>query len=437
MSAHPSASLVQSLGDEGTVTLVMFPRGVGEPLCTGGALDHGAGGGSVGACLALVRALCIGRVAHVTQRLPNPLIVPQVIGGTTWHKIPLTIENLIIGDFGAGAAMITFGAILGKCNLQQLFFLVFWEMFLWGLNESIGVQKYKATDMGGSMFVHAFGAYYGVAATWFFQPKRTAESKNLQDGYISEVTALLGSIFLWMYWPSFNGALAVGAPQHRVVVNTVLSIGGSCVGAACVARWLFGKLEMEIMVNATLAGGVAIGSASDIITDPWATMTVGLCAGAFSAFSFQRIGPFLSRTINLQDTCGVNSLHGMPGILGAIVSIIAIAMSNSQGFPSDYFPKVAAGGSLGDQCAAQAYALLTTLGIAVAGGLSGGFIASLQPWHPVHALFRDDDHFWEVVNRYGALCGGDLPLAIWDHLVATRLVPVRRIPHPQQCLIFQ
>jgi len=33
---------------------------------------------------------------------------------------------MIVGDFGAGAAMITFGVLLGKANLQQLMFLVFW-----------------------------------------------------------------------------------------------------------------------------------------------------------------------------------------------------------------------------------------------------------------------------------------------------------------------
>jgi hypothetical protein len=35
-----------------------------------------------------------------------------------FKKISIGIENLIMGDFGAGAAMITFGAILGKCNLH-------------------------------------------------------------------------------------------------------------------------------------------------------------------------------------------------------------------------------------------------------------------------------------------------------------------------------
>jgi ammonium transporter Rh len=41
-------------------------------------------------------------------------------------------------------------------------------MIFYGLNEAIGFLSFKATDMGGSMFVHTFGAYFGVAASYFF-----------------------------------------------------------------------------------------------------------------------------------------------------------------------------------------------------------------------------------------------------------------------------
>lgn len=174
----------------------------------------------------------------------------------------------------------------------------------------------------------------------------------MKSSYESELVAIVGSIFLWMYWPSFNGALASGVTQHRVVINTVLAISGSCIASACVARVLFGKLEMEIMLNATLAGGVAIGSASDLIVTPWAAMFVGFLGGVLSSIGFQKIGPFLADTINMQDTCGVNSLHGMPGIFGAIVSAIVIAGISDKGFPSDYFPVIAGGGSAADQAAA-------------------------------------------------------------------------------------
>ena len=125
-------------------------------------------------------------------------------------KLNVGVDSLIKGDFGAGAAMITFGAILGKCNLQQLFFLIFWEMIFYGLNEAILMKKVGALDMGGSIVIHEFGAYFGLAASYFFQPSRSAKSKNAVSNYSSEVIALVGTIFLWMYWPSFNGALASG-----------------------------------------------------------------------------------------------------------------------------------------------------------------------------------------------------------------------------------
>ena len=86
-------------------------------------------------------------------------------------------------------------------------------MIWWALNEAIGVQLLQGTDMGGTMFVHTFGAYFGVAASFFFQPDRSKVSNNLKDSYQSNTVACIGSIFLWIYWPSFNGALAVGSQQ--------------------------------------------------------------------------------------------------------------------------------------------------------------------------------------------------------------------------------
>lgn len=97
----------------------------------------------------------------------------NVFGGT-WNKVEINFTSLVLGDFGAAAAMITFGALLGKCNLFQLLFLVTWEMFCFSFNEGICVHLLGITDMGGSMIVHAFGAYYGLAATYFFQPNRAA-----------------------------------------------------------------------------------------------------------------------------------------------------------------------------------------------------------------------------------------------------------------------
>jgi len=56
---------------------------------------------------------------------------------------------------------------------------------------------------------------------------------------------------------------------------------------------------MEIMLNASLAGGVAIGSSCDLVTQPWVAMTIGLVGGILSSIGFQKIGPWLTEKTGL------------------------------------------------------------------------------------------------------------------------------------------
>ena len=125
-----------------------------------------------------------------------------------WEKISLDITQLIVGDFGAGAVMITFGAVLGKLSLSQLWFLATLEIIFYALNETICVLEFKAVDMGGSMYVHTFGAYFGLAASYFFKRKEAKDHEKCEGDYNSQLVAMIGTLFLWMFWPSFNGALA-------------------------------------------------------------------------------------------------------------------------------------------------------------------------------------------------------------------------------------
>ena len=161
----------------------------------------------------------------------------------------------------------------------------------------------------------------------------------MQSSYQSEMVAVVGSIFLWMFWPSFNGALAEGTTQHRIMVNTTLAIVGSVLSACMTSRILFGKLDMEIVLNATLAGGVAVGSSCDMVCEPWAAIAIGMAGGILSAVGFAKIGPWLADSkLALQDTCGVHSLHGMPGVFAAIISMIYLCtLEGKKQFPKSYF----------------------------------------------------------------------------------------------------
>jgi len=69
--------------------------------------------------------------------LVNPFF-HQVFKGD-FYKIKLDITSLIAADFGAAAVMISFGGILGKCNLAQLCVMAFFELIFYSINEAIGI----------------------------------------------------------------------------------------------------------------------------------------------------------------------------------------------------------------------------------------------------------------------------------------------------------
>jgi ammonium transporter Rh len=85
---------------------------------------------------------------------------------------------------------------------------------------------------------------------------------------------------------------------------------------------------MEDILNATLAGGVAIGAPCGVLYLPGVALAIGAIAGAISVIGFKFLAPKLSETIELHDSCGVHNLHGIPGIIGGISSGIIIACYN-------------------------------------------------------------------------------------------------------------
>jgi ammonium transporter Rh len=146
---------------------------------------------------------------------------------------------------------------------------------------------------------------------------------------------MVGTLFLFAYWPSFNGALGSGTTAQRAIINTYLSIACSVIASIVVSKIVHGgKLNMEIVLNASLAGGVAVGSAADLIITPAGSMIAGFIVGAISAFGFAYLSAFVKKHLKLHDTCGVLNLHGIPGVIGALISSI-IAYRTGSTFGND------------------------------------------------------------------------------------------------------
>ncbi|XP_033991422.1 ammonium transporter Rh type A [Trematomus bernacchii] len=306
-----------------------------------------------------------------------------------WHmtdgKIKISIFKLINADFSTATVLISFGAVLGKTSPVQLLIMTILEITIFSINEHLVAEVFEANDVGASMIIHAYGAYFGLAvARVLYRPGLKNGHDNEGSVYHSDMFAMIGTVFLWMFWPSFNSAIAEpGYAQLTAVINTYLSLAACVLSAYAVSSLVEhkGKLDMVHIQNATLAGGVAVGTCADMNIGPFGAMLIGFVAGIVSTLGFKYLTPILSSHLRIQDTCGVHNLHGMPGILGGLAGIVAVALGKKEG------------GSV----LMQGAALASSLGFALFGGAITGFIMKLPFWgQPPDQNCYDDSLYWEV-----------------------------------------
>lgn len=111
---------------------------------------------------------------------------------------------------------------------------------------------------GGTIIIHTFGAYFGLAVSWMIGVPNAKLAAASQNSNVSDVFSLVGTIFLWIYWPSFvSGPLiANAATQQRAAVNTVLALIGSTMTTFILSPMLDGnsKFRPVDIQNAVLAG---------------------------------------------------------------------------------------------------------------------------------------------------------------------------------------
>ena len=159
---------------------------------------------------------------------------------------------------------------------------------------------------------------------------RSADGHAMPDfSYHSDLFSFIGTIFLWIYWPSFNGVTAIPEFQERAIVNTILGLLSSCIVAFYISqRVRGGHFDAVDIQNATLAGGVAMGTSAMNPIHPFGALLLGGVAGAVSTLGFKFLLLRLEEK-GIHDTCGIHNLHGMPGLIGGVAGIVVAAIADA------------------------------------------------------------------------------------------------------------
>lgn len=246
--------------------------------------------------------------------------------GVFGEPAELKMDRLILAQFCAASMLIAMGAFLGRLKMSQYLIMALMFVPSYMLNEWIMldngmgiIPKGLLIDTGGSIVIHQFGAYFGLGV---IVRMTTSEDfmKKIESDKLSNQFSMLGSMILWIFWPSFCAAPAPVSQMPQAAINTVLSLCAATVSTYIASTMIRKKILIEDMANAALAGGVAIGS-SCAHTTPRAALVLGFIAGILSVIGFAFIQPRVQRALKGIDTCGVHNLHGMPGILGGLAAI--------------------------------------------------------------------------------------------------------------------
>lgn len=315
-----------------------------------------------GFLMVFVRRYGFGAITgtYLVVAVSLPLYILLRANGVFGHALePHTLNALLFAELATATALIAMGAVLGRLRVFQYALLALLLVPLYLLNEWIVLDDaFGLTagfqDTAGSIVIHAFGAYFGLAMsivlTTAYQRGQPIQSDPTSDRF-----AMIGSAVLWLFWPSFATALVPLEQMPQTVVNTLLALCGATIATYFVSTAVNnGKTSMVDMANAALAGGVAIGSVCDVV-NPVGAFAIGLLAGTISVIGYRYILPMLESKLNLYDTCGVHNLHGMPGLLGGFSALLVV-------------PGIAA---------VQLTGIGITLVIALTGGLVAGILIKL------------------------------------------------------------
>lgn len=304
------------------------------------------------------------------------------------------IYQMIEALYAVAAVLITFGGIIGKVTPLQLLILTLIELIFYSFNNQIFlVGALEVADAGGTIIIHMFGAYFGLSVSYILGHNNEVP----KQGYVPDMFAFIGTLFLWIYWPSFvGGALEPGSDdQQKAVIFTILALASSSTVAFSLSSILDENNEFRPvdLQNASLAGGVAIGAVANLTLNPIVACIIGCIAGAVSTFGFAKLQSIIENKFGLHDTCGIHNLHGMPSIIGGIFSVIGAAHKQNLDSESEIYeshPHNAWGYQLA--------AILITLGFSILTGTLTGYILKLVDGKSTQPRFKDNAS-WKVESE--------------------------------------
>ncbi|HCG68530.1 MAG: ammonium transporter [Eubacteriales bacterium] len=176
-------------------------------------------------------------------------------------------------------------------------------------------------DFAGSNCIHMVGGICALIGAAMLGPRIGKFTKK--DGKVVKVNAIpghnitigcLGVFILWLGWYGFNGAAATTVEELGSVFVTTTIAPAVATVVCMIFTWIkYGKPDVSMCLNASLAGLVAITAGCDVV-DALGSIVIGAVAGLLVVFGVW----LLDYKLHVDDPVGAVAVHCMNGIWGTI-----------------------------------------------------------------------------------------------------------------------
>ncbi|XP_033979112.1 rh blood group, D antigen [Trematomus bernacchii] len=314
-------------------------------------------------------------------------------GIENWYyrgKIRIDLKSLVVAEMCAASALISIGVVLGKTNPVHLILIALLEVSGFVLNEWLLQTLLKVPPLNSIMLLHIFAAFFGLMLTRILY--RKGSEQPFEKEKVDRKTGLfsiLGTLFLCVFWPSFNSVLVDNrTPGRRLgaVLSTYLALAVSAVTAAAVSSLSSpkGKLNPIHLQSCMLAGGVSIGVSMPAVHQPWEAMAIGFTAAVVSTIGFRYLKSHMLLAFKCHDTCAVLSTHGLPGLLGWLAHLLLQIKDCDDHTTAIRFAVF------------HICSLLITISLSLCMGIITGLLLKWNFWRPPQdKKCFDDQAFWE------------------------------------------
>lgn len=172
-----------------------------------------------------------------------------------------------------------------------------------------------ALDFAGGTVVHINAGVAALVGAWMAGPRVGYGRESMQPHSLP--MAMIGASLLWVGWFGFNAGSALGANETTALAffNTLIATAGAVMSWLLVERMVKGRPSLLGAISGAVAGLVGVTPAAGLV-GPAGALVIGVIAGAVCVWGVSG----LKRMLRADDSLDVFGIHGVAGIVGALLT---------------------------------------------------------------------------------------------------------------------